>query len=482
MNGVMIGLIAYFVVVIGISYFSRKCRPMEDQGDYIVGKGFGSAVTGFAAASTLASGYAFIGLVALGYHMGFLALYQAILAPFFDFLCWRFLSHKVKTLSVKHKSMTAVDLLASLRGDPTNMIRILSGLTVAIFMFAYLGSNIIAAGKAAVALKIDYNMAIFASSLFVMFYVVYGGVTAAYWAEAFQGFLMVLMCILMPAAAIVHLGGFGGFITKLHQIDPLLVSWTGGKLGWPLFAALWLWLGVALGFLGQPQGLQKFVAIESTDKIPGAALIAISFNTVRQYFPLILGLCCRVIFPAIGDAEMSTPTFIYTFFPNFLGGLMLAAVFAAIMSTNSSLLLQGTAEITVNVMRKGFLRNIEKDEKFYKRVSQVCTAVFGLVALVLAMLKIDSVFSLNQLAWAGLAASFAPSLILAIYWKKTTHQAILTGIVMGTLSTFVWYHGGKPLFNLHQGTASFLITTFVVILTSLATYRKDCQSDKGASQ
>ena len=68
---------------------------MEDQGDYIVGKGFGSVVTGFAAASTLASGYAFIGLVALGYHMGFLALYQAILAPFFDFLCWRFLSHKV---------------------------------------------------------------------------------------------------------------------------------------------------------------------------------------------------------------------------------------------------------------------------------------------------------------------------------------------------------------------------------------------------
>ena len=111
---------------------------------------------------------------------------------------------------------------------------------------------------------------------------------------------------------------------------------------------------------------------------------------------------------------------------------MLAVVFAAIMSTNSSLLLQGTAEITVNVMRKGFLRNIEKNEKFYKRVSQVCTAVFGLVALVLAMLKIDSVFSLNQLAWAGLTASFAPSLILAVYWKKTMHQAILTVIVMGT--------------------------------------------------
>ncbi|GHV35777.1 sodium:proline symporter [Synergistales bacterium] len=471
MNGVVVGLVLYFAVTIGISYLSNRLRPMQDQKDYIVGKGFGSIVSGFAAASTLASGYAFIGLVAMGYAMGFLALYQAIFAPFFDFLCWRFIAPKVKTLSLEHKAMTAVDLLASLRGDPSGLIRVLSGITVSVFMFAYLGSNIIAAGKAADALKIDYMTAIVGSSLLVMLYVVYGGVTAAYWAEAFQGMLMVAMCLVMPIAALNHLGGVGEFFRKLHSIDPILVSWTGGKLGWPLFLALWLWMGVALGFLGQPQGLQKFIAIESTEKIPGAALIAVVFNTIRQYFPLILGLCCRILFPTMQDAEMATPTFIYEFFPNFLGGLMLAAVFAAIMSTNSSLLLQGTAEISVNVLRKGFFKNIEKSEAFYKAFSRFCTVVFGLVAFGLAMMKVDSVFSLNQLAWAGLAASFGPGLILAIYWKKTTHQAILSGIVGGTVITFLWYNGGKPLLGIHWGTTAFLLTTCIVVLVSLATYR-----------
>ena len=96
MAGVLFGLIGYFGICILISWAAAKFRPVGSQSDYIVGKGFGSIVTGFAQASTLASGYAFIGLVALGYHLGFLALYQAIFAPFFDFLCWRYVARRLK--------------------------------------------------------------------------------------------------------------------------------------------------------------------------------------------------------------------------------------------------------------------------------------------------------------------------------------------------------------------------------------------------
>jgi sodium/proline symporter len=470
--GVIFGLVSYFLICVLISVAAAKLRPVGSQTDYIVGKGFGSVVTGFAQASTLASGYAFIGLVALGYHLGFLALYQAIFAPIFDFLCWRFVAPKIKQLSMKHKSLTTVDLLASLKGDPTGLIRILSGLVVTVFMFAYLGSNIIAAGKAAEALKINYLPAVLGSSVLVMLYVMVGGVTSAYWAEAFQGMLMVAMCLIMPIAAMIELGGVKEFLLKLHQIQPTLTSWTGGKAGWPLFVALWMWFGVGLGFLGQPQGLQKFIAVKSEDKLPGGAVIGVTFNAIRQYCPIILGLCCRILFPTLHDAEMSTPTFITTYFSNFVGGLMLAAVFAAIMSTNSSLLLQGTAELSVNVMRKGFLKNTTKSEGFYKRFSRLFTFLFGVVALGLALLKVDSVFSLNLLAWAGLAASFGPGAILAIYWKKTTHQGILAGIITGMLSAFIWYNGGKSLFGLHQGTPSFIIAGLAVVIVSLLTYKE----------
>ena len=470
MIGIYLGLAGYFILILGVSYASVRYRPVRSVGDFIVGKGFGSVVSGLAAGSTLASGYAFIGLVALGYTLGFLALYQAIFAPFLDLVCWRYLAPKVRRLSEKHKALTPVDLLSKLNGDAGKLIKVTGGLVVAIFMFAYLGSNFIAAGKAATALNLDYRTATIVSSVVVILYTMVGGVTAVYWTDAIQGALMLAMCILMPVVAIAHIGGFGEFLRQLHQIQPVLVSWTSGKAGWPLFAALWLWLGVGVGFLGQPQGIQKFITIKNEEKIPGAAVVAIIFNTVRQYFPILLGLSCRVLFPAIGDPELSTPSFINRFFPNVMGGLMLAAIFAAIMSTTSALLLQGTSELVRNVMQTVLFRK-PHDEGFYTRLSQWTTLLFGIVALGLALAKVDTVFYLTLLAWSGLAASFGPGLFATIFWRKTTQWGVLAGIIAGTLNTFIWYNGGNRFFGLHEGLPSFLIATAAVILVSLMTKR-----------
>ena len=469
MNGVLVGLFGYFYLY---RYKLGRCKTASvgSQSDYIVGKGFGSIVTGLPKRQPSQADMRYRPC-SPQVPSWFSCTLPGDFAPFFDFLCWRYIAPKIKKLSVNHKSLTTVDLLASLKGDPTGMIRILSGVAVTLFMFAYLGSNIIAAGKAADVLKVDYLTAVLASSALVMLYVMVGGVTSAYWAEAFQGMLMVVMCIYMPYAAIMELGGVREFIVKLHQIDPILVSWKGGKAGWPLFVALWMWFGVGIGFLGQPQGLQKFIAVESVDKLPGGAVIGVTFNAIRQYFPIILGLCCRILFPALQDAEMSTPTFINTYFPNFMGGLMLAAVFAAIMSTNSSLLLQGLRALSKRYA-EGVPENANKDENYYRRFSRIVTFAFGIVALVLALMKVDSVFSLNLLAWAGLAASFGPGVILAIYWKKTTPQGILAGIVAGMLSAFLWYNGGNSFLGLHQGTPSFLIAGVTVYVVSLLTYRE----------
>ena len=212
MIGIYLGLAGYFILILGVSYASVRYRPVRSVGDFIVGKGFGSVVSGLAAGSTLASGYAFIGLVALGYTLGFLALYQAIFAPFLDLVCWRYLAPKVRRLSEKHKALTPVDLLSKLNGDAGKLIKVTGGLVVAIFMFAYLGSNFIAAGKAATALNLDYRTATIVSSVVVILYTMIGGVTAVYWTDAIQGALMLAMCVLMPVFAIVHIGGFGEFL------------------------------------------------------------------------------------------------------------------------------------------------------------------------------------------------------------------------------------------------------------------------------
>ena len=113
MSGILWGFGIYFVVALGIGFAASYFRPIKSVDDFILGqRGFGSVISGLAAGTTLASGYAFIGLVAMGYGMGFLALYQAILSPLFDFICWRFLSPKMRRYSEEHNAITPVEMLA----------------------------------------------------------------------------------------------------------------------------------------------------------------------------------------------------------------------------------------------------------------------------------------------------------------------------------------------------------------------------------
>jgi Na+/proline symporter len=155
---------------------------------------------------------------------------------------------------------------------------------------------------------------------------------------------------------------------------------------------------------------------------------------------------------------------------------MLAAVFAAIMSTTSSLLLQGSAELVRNVLQKGLMIRSGHDDVWYRNLGRLITLGFGLVALGLALAKVDTVFYLTLLAWSGLAASFGPTLFAACYWKKVTGAGILAGIITGTLVTFIWYNGGHRILGLHECLPSFVIASLALILVSRMTYREGSPS------
>ncbi|NIP79509.1 MAG: sodium/proline symporter, partial [Gemmatimonadetes bacterium] len=51
----------------------------------------------------------------------------------------------------------------------------------------------------------------------------------------------------------------------------------------------------------------------------------------------------------------------------------------------------------------------------------------------------DLVFWLVLFAWAGLGAALGPTSILALYWKRATRAGVLAGLVVGTVTTIVWY-------------------------------------------
>src|SRR5690625_7656888 len=64
--------------------------------------------------------------------------------------------------------------------------------------------------------------------------------------------------------------------------------------------------------------------------------------------------------------------------------------------------------------------------------------LLGLVATIIALLEIQSVFELVLYAWAGLAASFGPLLMMLLYTDKVTKAGALWSIFTGTAVTIIW--------------------------------------------
>jgi Na+/proline symporter len=70
--------------------------------------------------------------------------------------------------------------------------------------------------------------------------------------------------------------------------------------------------------------------------------------------------------------------------------------------------------------------------------SRIVVGLLVTAALVVGLLAEKLVFWLVLFAWAGLGASFGPTSILALYWRRTTRAGVIAGLLTGTAITFIW--------------------------------------------
>ena len=97
--------------------------------------------------------------------------------------------------------------------------------------------------------------------------------------------------------------------------------------------------------------------------------------------------------------------------------------------------------------------------------------LLGLVATIIALLEIQSVFELVLYAWAGLAASFGPLLMMLLYTDKVTKAGALWSIFTGTAVTIIWIN--TPWIDyLYELVPAAIASTLVLIIVSNLTRKK----------
>ncbi|MEO8500324.1 MAG: hypothetical protein ABI565_05365 [Vicinamibacteria bacterium] len=160
-----------------------------------------------------------------------------------------------------------------------------------------------------------------------------------------------------------------------------------------------------------------------------------------------------------------------------LGGLAVAAILAAVVSTGGPILLSSATLF----VRDWLPARVTSTPDGTLRAYRITTVAYGIVAGLLSLLVVTSGISLLSLLLFGYATVVPPAMALffLIYWRRTTEASILWGMGLGYASSLAAYALVRlGLSSIDPSYASTLVPLVVIPLVALASPRgEDADAD-----
>lgn len=459
----LITFIAYFIGLTGIGlYFWRKNRSVED---YLLGgRGMGAWVTALSAQASDMSGWLLMGLPGAIYASGLADSWIAIGLFIGTVLNWCLVSGRLRIYTQVTGAITLPCFFETRFADPTGLLRILSAIIILVFFTIYCSSGLVATGRLFEStFNISYRTAVLSGCAIIMLYTFLGGFMAVCWTDLFQGLLMLFALIVVPVMAFHKIGGMSAIETAMAAkgISSSLIPTTRAPMLTIISAMAW-----GLGYFGQPHILTRFMSVKTLHKLNKSKVIAIVWVAISLVAAVGIGLIGMGMFDTLDIQQKEhEKVFIYMIgevMGPWLGGIMLAAILSAIMSTIDSQLLVSSSALTEDFYQK--VLNRDASDKEVVLVGRLCVIVISVIAMALALNPKDSILNIVAYAWGGLGAAFGPLVLCALFCKKTTWQAALAGMVCGTVVLVVWKQAGlgTTLYELVPGFAANCLTILMV--------------------
>ncbi len=392
-------------------------------------------LAGLSAVATNNSGFMFIGMIGYTYAYGLESVWLMVGWIVGDLMMSLLTVRKIKARTEQFKFNSYGSLLANWFGDRNRITRTLASILIVVFLGIYAAAQLKAGSKATVELlHWNPNAGIIIGAIIVLFYSAAGGIRASIWTDAAQAIVMLVGMLMLMLTGLHHAGGPGVLREQLAAVDPHYLSLfpqrsTGGII---LFIVGWLFGGIAI--IGQPHVVVRFMTLPSVDSVKRMRYYYYGWFTFFYASTIVVGMLARLILdiPLDGfDAELALPKVTIELFSTIPGfgkifiGLILAALFAATMSTADSLVLSCSASVTHDLTEQPIKA---------LWVSKLTTALVVTFATLIAITGNDSIFNLVLDAWAMLGSAFVALLLVNVMGRKTSEWVevlmILTGLAV----------------------------------------------------
>ena len=438
--------IVYLVAMLGVGlYVYNRTRNLEDFA--LGGRELNAPTAALSAQASDMSGWLLLGLPGAVYASGIGATWIAVGLAVGTYLNWLFVAPRLRTYTARARN--AISLSAYLEErfeDRTRLLRVVSALVIVVFFTVYVASGLVAGGLLfEQTFGVAFEVAVTISVLVIVGYAFLGGFLAVSLTDAVQGSLMWIALIGLPLLAVALLGGFNAVGAAVRTETPALLqmggeasfvegSWVAGEsLGVIAVVSSLAW---GLGYFGQPHILARFMGISSVRLIPLARRIGTGWVLTSLVGAVLVGLAGIAILDApLSDPETVFIAMIQQLLNPWVGGVLLAAVLAAIMSTADSQLIVSSTALTEDFYR-AFL-NRDASDTTLVWVGRATVLGVATVAYYLA-LQGGAVLDIVAYAWAGFGAAFGPVVILSLYWPRMTAAGAIAGVTAGAGTVLLW--------------------------------------------
>jgi len=185
-------------------------RRMRSQSDFFIGgRAMGKFVVALSAVSSGRSSWLVLGVSGMAFTRGTGAVWAVvgyIVAEMFQFI---YIGRRLRRETEAFGSLTLLDYFESRFQDKRHLIRITGAVIIAIFITAYVAAQFVGGAKAlSTALDIPVLLALAASGVLVLVYMVLGGYIAVAYNDVIRAVILILGLVIFPVYGLIRIGGF----------------------------------------------------------------------------------------------------------------------------------------------------------------------------------------------------------------------------------------------------------------------------------
>ncbi len=507
---VLIAMVLYMTAVIMIGVFYAKKANKNSEAFYLGGRSLGPWVTAMSAEASDMSGWLLMGLPGVAYWCGLAdAAWTAIGLAVGTYFNWLITSKRLRRYSIRaNNAITLPDFFSNRFREKKPVILVISALFILIFFTVYAASCLVTCGKLFSTLfGAPYIAMMLLGAAFVLIYTILGGFLAESASDFMQAIVMICALVTVVTLGVIEAGGFNAIIENAQNIPGFLdffataspaavdaganpvvqqvadnapVWGEAGKYGLLTICSTMAW---GLGYFGMPQVLLRFMAIRKESELKSSRRIAMIWVIISLGVAVFIGILGRHLFPiehlTKGGAESIFITLSTSFLPPLLAGFVMAGILAATISSSDSYLLIAASAFAKNIYHGICKKNAS--DKQVMTMTRITLVAITAIAMLIALDENSVIFTIVSFAWAGFGATFGPLMILSLFWKRTTREGAIAGMLAGGGMVFLWKLVISKLggvFAIYELLPAFIFSCIVIVIVSLLTKKPSAEIEE----